>query len=63
VFQLNRNKQKSNRNSLLFHFYTKTESFDVSVEPKQTEDQPNSLIESIFWYFLVLVCFEDTLAS
>ncbi len=24
----------------LFHFYTKTESFDVSIEPKQTEDQP-----------------------
>jgi hypothetical protein len=23
----------------LFHFYTKTESFDVSIEPKQTEDQ------------------------
>ncbi len=27
------------RNSL-FHFYTETESFDVSIEPKQTEDQP-----------------------
>ncbi len=24
----------------LFHFYTETESFDVSIEPKQTEDQP-----------------------
>ncbi len=24
----------------LFRFYTKTESFDVSIEPKQTEDQP-----------------------
>jgi hypothetical protein len=24
----------------LFCFYTETESFDVSVEPKQTEDQP-----------------------
>jgi hypothetical protein len=30
------------RNSLfwLFRFYTETESFDVSIEPKQTEDQP-----------------------
>jgi hypothetical protein len=24
----------------LFGFYTKTESFDASIEPKQTEDQP-----------------------
>ncbi len=24
----------------LFHFYTETEGFDVSIEPKQTEDQP-----------------------
>jgi hypothetical protein len=24
----------------LFHFYTETESFDVSIEPKQSEDQP-----------------------
>jgi hypothetical protein len=24
----------------LFRFYTGTESFDVSIEPKQTEDQP-----------------------
>jgi hypothetical protein len=24
----------------LFRFYTKTESFNVSIEPKQTEDQP-----------------------
>ncbi len=23
----------------LFRFYTKTENFDVSIEPKQTEDQ------------------------
>jgi hypothetical protein len=29
------------RNSLfwLFRFYTETESFDVSIEPKQTEEQ------------------------
>ncbi len=25
---------------LLFHFYTETESFDVSIEPKQTKEQP-----------------------
>ncbi len=36
----------------LFRFYTETESFDVSIEPKQTEDPPNSLIGSIFCYFL-----------
>ncbi len=24
----------------LFRFYTETESFDVSIEPKQTKDQP-----------------------
>jgi hypothetical protein len=24
----------------LFRFYTETESFDFSIEPKQTEDQP-----------------------
>jgi len=24
----------------LFRFYTETESFDVSIEPKQTEDPP-----------------------
>jgi hypothetical protein len=24
----------------LFRFYTETESFDVSIEPKQTQDQP-----------------------
>jgi hypothetical protein len=35
----------------LFRFYTKTESFGVSIEPKQTEVNQNSLIESIFLYF------------
>ncbi len=24
----------------LFHFYTETESFDVTIEPKQTEGHP-----------------------
>ncbi len=32
----------------LFRFYTETESFDVSIEPKQTEDPPK---QSIFGYF------------
>ncbi len=27
----------------LFRFYTETESFDVSIEPKQTEDQLKQL--------------------
>jgi hypothetical protein len=34
----------------LFRFYTETEIFDVSIEAKRTEDQPNSLIGSIFFY-------------
>ncbi len=53
----------------LFRYYTETESFDVSIQPKQTEDQPKQLIESIFWYFsenlglfwFVSVCFEPVL--
>jgi hypothetical protein len=28
----------------LFHFYTKKESFDVSIEPKQIEDQLNQFV-------------------
>ncbi len=42
------------RNSLfrLFRFYTETESFDVSIEPKQTEEPPKQFKESIFGYFL-----------
>ncbi len=93
MFRMNRNKQKTNRNSFigsifcyflqkilgfsvfslsffdflrffqvffdlfrnslfrLFYFFTKTDSFDVSIEPKQTEDPPNSLKESIFGNF------------
>ncbi len=48
-----RNNQNWNRNQFrkfrnkrlfrLFRFYTETESFDVSIEPKQTEDQPKQL--------------------
>ena len=36
----------------LFHFYTKTESFAVSIEPKQTEDQPK---QNRTEYFIFLV--------
>ncbi len=41
------------RNSLfwLFRFYTKTESFNVSIEPNKQKTNRNSLIESIFWDF------------
>ncbi len=41
------------RNSLLwlFRFCTEKESCDVSIEPKQTEDPPTSLKDSIFGYF------------
>jgi hypothetical protein len=52
------------RNSLfwLFRFYTETESFDVLIEPKQTEDQPNQFDREHFFVFfpkfrVVLVCF------
>jgi hypothetical protein len=31
---------KTKRLFRLFRFYTETEIFDVSIEPKQTEDQP-----------------------
>ncbi len=35
----------------LFRFYTETESFGVLIEPKQTEVNRNSLIDSLFLYF------------
>jgi hypothetical protein len=39
---------------LLFCFYTETESFDVSIEPKQTEDQPKQFDrEHILLFFTV----------
>ncbi len=56
------------QNSLfwLFRFYTKTESFDVSIEPKQIEDQPKQFdrvhILVFFRKFSVVsVCFEIVL--
>jgi hypothetical protein len=53
------------RNSL-FWFYTKTENFDVSIEPKETEDQPKQFDrEHILVFFrkfrVVSVCFETVL--
>jgi hypothetical protein len=36
----------------LLHFYTETEIFDVSIEPKQTEDQPKQFdMEYILVFF------------
>jgi hypothetical protein len=35
----------------LFLFYIKTESFDVSIEPKQTEDQPKQFEREHVWVF------------
>ncbi len=50
----------------LFRFYTKTESFDVSIEPKQTKDQPKQFDwKHILAFFrklrVVSVCFEIVL--
>ncbi len=52
------------RNSLfrLFRFYTETESFDVSIKPKQTEDPPKQFKREYIWVFfkkirVVSVCF------
>jgi hypothetical protein len=41
------------RNSLfrLFPFYTETESFDVSIEPKQTEDPRKHFKREYIWVF------------
>ena len=46
----------------LFRFYTETESFDVSIEPKQTEDPPKQFKREYIWKFfqkfrVVSVCF------
>ncbi len=41
------------RNSLFrsFRFYSETERFDVSIEPKQTEDQPTQFDREHLFYF------------
>ncbi len=36
----------------LFRFYTETENFDASIEPKQTEDQPKQFDREQFLVFL-----------
>jgi hypothetical protein len=36
----------------LLRFHTKTESFDVSIEPKQTEDQPKQFDREHNFLFL-----------
>ncbi len=43
------------QNSLfrLFHFYTETESFDVSIEPRQTEEQPKQFDTDHILAFLI----------
>ncbi len=35
----------------LFRFYAETEMFDVSIEPKQTEDQPKQFKREYIWVF------------
>jgi hypothetical protein len=41
----------------LLHFYTETESFDVSIEPKQTKEQPKQFDrEHILAFFIKLFC-------
>jgi hypothetical protein len=50
----------------LFRFYTETHSFNVSIEPKQTEDQSKQVDrEAILIFFrkfrVVSVCFETFL--
>jgi hypothetical protein len=49
----------------LFRFYTQTESFDVSIEPKQIEDQPKQFEREHSGYFrkfwVVSVCYETVL--
>ncbi len=49
----------------LFRFYSETESFDVSIEPKQTEDQPKQFQREHIGYFrkfwVVSVCYKTVL--
>jgi hypothetical protein len=45
----------------MFQFYTKTESFDFSIEPTQTEDPPKQFKRE-YWvifrkFWVVAVCF------
>jgi len=50
----------------LFCFFTETESFDVLIEPKQTEDPPKQFKREYIWVFfrkfwVASVCFETVL--
>ncbi len=50
----------------LFRFYTETESFDVSIEPKQTKDPPKQFEREYIWVFfrkfrIVSVCHETVM--
>jgi hypothetical protein len=52
----------------LFRFYTETESFDVSIEPKQTEDPPKqfkrefgNFSKNLGLFRFVSVCYETVL--
>jgi hypothetical protein len=58
---------ETNRLFRLLRFYTKTESFGVSIEPKETEFQPKQFnkdhilvffSEDLGMFRFVLVCFE-----
>jgi hypothetical protein len=57
---------KTKRLFRLFRFYTETESFNVSIEPKQTEDPPKQFKREYIWVFfrkfsVVSVCYETDL--
>jgi hypothetical protein len=41
----------------LFRFYTETECFDVSIEPKQTKDQPKQYFAIFYRKFMVFSVF------
>jgi hypothetical protein len=60
------------QNSLFrfFRFYTETESFDISIKPKQTKDPPKQVKREYIWVFkkkklglfrFVSVCYETDL--
>jgi hypothetical protein len=57
---------ETNRLFRLFRFYTETASFDVSIKPKQTGDQPKQFDREYILVFIrkfgvVSVCFETVL--
>jgi hypothetical protein len=46
---------ESKRLFRLFRFYTETESFDVSIEPKKTEDQPKQFDGECGGYIVIVI--------